>query len=85
MQDIGLIIGIAIGSAGAIAIQIFLYIFCRVKFSEFNKKKTDVTLEDIYKEDEVSEEGKKEEGDENSISLKTEFKIYVRNKCGICD
>jgi hypothetical protein len=66
-KDIGLIIGISIGAAAAVVAQIICYIFCKIKYSGINKKKTDVSLEDIYKE---KESGKNRGEEENgSVNL----------------
>jgi hypothetical protein len=50
-QDQGLIIGIAIGATLAIVAQVVIYILCKIKYGDPNKKMSDLTLEDIYNEE----------------------------------
>lgn len=73
IQNAGLIIGIAIGAAAAIVVQIVVYIICRVKFNEINKKRTEVSLEEIYREEKDGEGGEGGEGGDGQMSdsLKT--------------
>lgn len=48
VQDDGLVIGIAIGAVAALVAQVICYIYCRIRYGDANKKKSELTLEDIY-------------------------------------